>query len=234
MILSTMSSFNSFWSTRLRAERPAGPARTTGVIMSGQARAIKRAMDLMGASFLLFILMPPMAFIALLIKLTSPGPVIFRQGRVGCHGTLFTAYKFRTMRVGAELEVEQLKHLNEATAPLFKMRDDPRLTYVGRLLRRTSCDELPQLWNVLRGDMSLVGPRPALPIEVLHYSDWHMKRLEVSQGATGLWQVSGRSELTFEEMVALDLYYIEHWSPWLDLKILLRTIPAMLTGRGAY
>ncbi len=202
--------------------------------MSGGALALKRAMDLMIAALLLLVLLLPMMLIAALVRLTSPGPVIFRQGRVGRRGTLFTAYKFRTMKVGAELEVEKFLPLNEATAPLFKIRDDPRLTYVGRLLRRSSCDELPQLWNVLRGDMSLVGPRPALPLEVLHYSDWHMKRLEVSQGATGLWQVSGRSELTFEEMVRLDLYYIEHWSPWLDLKILLRTIPAMLTGRGAY
>ncbi len=230
-----MSSFDRFWTGKLKAGRPTRALPIAAIEeMSGGAFAVKRAMDLVIAALLLIALLLPMILIAALVRLTSPGPAIFQQERVGRRGTLFTAYKFRTMYVGAELEVEKLKPLNEAAAPLFKIRNDPRLTPVGRLLRRTSCDELPQLWNVLRGDMSLVGPRPALPIEVLHYTEWHMKRLQVSQGATGLWQVSGRSELTFEEMVQLDLYYIEHWSPWLDLKILLRTIPAMLTGRGAY
>ncbi len=238
-----MSSFNDFWFARLRVERTTGlesaaapdhVTSTTGVMMSIRAQIIKRVMDMIGASLLLLFLLLPMALIALLVKLSSPGPVIFRQCRVGRHGKLFTAYKFRTMRVGAELEVEQLRHLNEATEPLFKIRNDPRLTPVGQALRRLSFDELPQLWNVLRGDMSLVGPRPALPAELAQYEDWHKKRLEVLQGATGLWQVSGRSELTFDEMVKLDLYYIENWSPWLDLKILLQTIPTMLTARGAY
>ncbi len=204
------------------------------VMISGSAFAIKRATDLILTLLLLVLLLPLMGIIALAIKLTSPGPMLFGQCRVGRGGRLFTAYKFRTMRVGAERELERLKHLNEASGPLFKIRNDPRVTPIGKFLRRTSCDELPQLWNVLRGEMSLVGPRPAIPSEVAQYEDWHRKRLEVSPGATGLWQVSGRSELTFDEMVMLDIYYIENWSPWLDLWILLRTIPTVLTARGAY
>ncbi len=238
-----MSSSDGFWLAALPAERTKSPLRADlgdqavsgpAVTTNLRARAVKRAMDVVGAIALLLVLALPMALIAALVRLTSPGPVIFRQCRVGRHGALFVAYKFRTMYAGAELEVEQLAHLNQASEPLFKIRDDPRITPVGRVLRRLSLDELPQLWNVLRGEMSLVGPRPALPVEVLHYSDWDKKRLEVMQGATGLWQVSGRSELTFDEMIRLDLYYIEHWSPWLDLKILVKTIPAMLSARGAY
>lgn len=204
------------------------------VSISGGALAVKRAMDVIvtGALFLLALI--PMGIMALVIKFTSPGPIIFRQPRVGRAGRPFTAYKFRTMRVGAEDEVGQLAHLNEATGPLFKIRNDPRLTPFGKVLRRLSLDELPQLWNVLRGDMSLVGPRPPLPNEVDRYEDWHQKRLEVSPGMTGLWQVSGRSELSFDEMVMLDIYYIENWSPWLDLWILIKTIPSVLMARGAY
>ncbi len=202
--------------------------------MSERGLALKRAMDIVLAGLLSLLLLFPMALIALLIRITSPGPVIYCQPRIGRNGSVFTLYKFRTMKVGAEFELPELKQWNEASVPLFKLRNDPRLTWPGRALRRLSLDELPQLWNVLCGDMSLVGPRPALPNEVLSYSEWHRQRLEVCQGATGLWQVSGRSELTFDEMVALDLYYIERWSPWLDLVILLRTIPATLTGRGAF
>jgi exopolysaccharide biosynthesis polyprenyl glycosylphosphotransferase len=204
------------------------------VAISGGALALKRALDLIVGTFLCLILLPLMVLIALLIKWSSPGPAIFSQRRVGRSGTLFTAHKFRTMRVGAEEEVPGLTHLNEATGPLFKIRKDPRLTPVGRVLRRLSLDELPQLWNVLRGDMSLVGPRPPIPTEVEKYEDWHKKRLEVSPGVTGLWQVSGRSELTFDEMVMLDIYYIENWSPWLDMWILIKTIPTVLMARGAY
>ncbi|MGB8646067.1 MAG: sugar transferase [Anaerolineae bacterium] len=202
--------------------------------ISGANLALKRSMDL-GLTFIAFIvLLPLMALVALLIKLTSPGPVIFSQERVGRNEKRFTAYKFRTMRVGAEQEVEGLKHLNEADGPLFKIRNDPRLTAIGKLLRRLSFDELPQFWNVLRGDMSLVGPRPPIPAEVAQYQDWHKKRLQITPGLTGLWQVSGRSELTFDEMVMLDIYYVENWSPWLDLWILVRTVPSVLTARGAY
>lgn len=204
------------------------------VAITGGALAIKRAMDLIVTSLLLIVLLPLMTVIALVIILTSPGPAIFRQRRVGRSGTLFTAYKFRTMRLGAEEEVTRFIHLNEATGPLFKIRNDPRLTPIGKVLRRLSFDELPQLWNVLRGEMSLVGPRPPIPSEVDQYEDWHKKRLEVPPGVTGLWQVSGRSELTFEEMVMLDIYYIENWSPWLDMWILLKTIPTVMSARGAY
>jgi exopolysaccharide biosynthesis polyprenyl glycosylphosphotransferase len=202
--------------------------------ISGGALALKRALDLIVGTVLCIVLLPFMGVIALLIKWSSPGPAIFSQRRVGRSGTLFTAHKFRTMRVGAEQEVPGLTHLNEATWPLFKIRNDPRLTPVGRFLRRLSLDELPQLWNVLRGEMSLVGPRPPIPTEVEQYKDWHKKRLDVSPGVTGLWQVSGRSELTFDEMVMLDIYYIENWSPWLDMWILLKTIPTVLMARGAY
>lgn len=202
--------------------------------ISGGALSIKRITDVILSGLLFLLLSVPISIIALLIKLSSPGPVIFEQQRVGRSGKLFTAYKFRTMRLGADNEKETLLHLNEASGPLFKIRNDPRMTRVGKWLRRTSLDELPQLLNVLRGDMSLVGPRPPLPNEVAQYQEWHKRRLDVAPGVTGLWQVSGRSELTFDEMVMLDLYYIENWSPWLDLKILIKTIPAMLTARGAY
>lgn len=202
--------------------------------ISGGAFAIKRVMDVLLTALVSLFAAIFIALIALIIKLTSPGPVIFEQERVGRGGKLFTAYKFRTMRVGADDEKETLLHMNEASGPLFKIRNDPRMTSVGKWLRRTSLDELPQLWNVLRGDMSLVGPRPPLPNEVAQYEEWHKRRLDVAPGVTGLWQVSGRSELTFDEMVMLDLYYIENWSPWLDIWILMRTIPAMVTARGAY
>jgi exopolysaccharide biosynthesis polyprenyl glycosylphosphotransferase len=202
--------------------------------ISGGALSIKRVMDVLLSLLLFIVLLSLMVFIALLIKLTSPGPIIFEQRRVGRGGKVFTAYKFRTMHVGADSEQEKLAHLNEAKGPLFKIRNDPRMTRIGKWLRRTSFDELPQLWNVLRGEMSLVGPRPPLPHEVAQYEEWHKRRLDVAPGVTGLWQVSGRSELTFDEMVMLDLYYIENWSPWLDLWILAKTIPALLTARGAY
>jgi lipopolysaccharide/colanic/teichoic acid biosynthesis glycosyltransferase len=138
------------------------------------------------------------------------------------------------MYIGADDRHLQMAEHNEATGPIFKMKADPRVTTVGRFLRRTSLDELPQLWNVLRGEMSLVGPRPPMPNEVLEYKDWHTGRLEVSPGMTGLWQVSGRSDLTFDEMVMLDLFYAENWSLGLDARILLRTVPTVLLGRGAY
>lgn len=202
--------------------------------ISGGALSIKRVMDVLLSIIIFILLLIPMGIIALLIKSTSKGPVIFKQQRVGRGGKLFTAYKFRTMRVGADVELESLQHLNEASGPLFKIRNDPRMTRIGKWLRRTSFDEFPQVLNVLRGDMSLVGPRPPLPNEVAQYEEWHKRRLDVAPGVTGLWQVSGRSELTFDEMVMLDLYYIENWSPWLDLWILIKTIPALLTARGAY
>ncbi|WP_299285045.1 undecaprenyl-phosphate glucose phosphotransferase [Thermoflexus sp.] len=195
---------------------------------------IKRAMDLILATVLLILAAPLMALIALAIRLDSPGPVIFRQVRVGKDGRLFTMYKFRTMRVGAEQEQERLRALNEASGPLFKIRNDPRVTRVGRILRRLSLDELPQLVNVLKGEMSLVGPRPPVPSEVEAYKPWQRQRLSAIPGMTGLWQISGRSDLTFDEMCLLDIYYIENWSPLLDLEIMLRTIPRVIMGEGAY
>jgi len=172
--------------------------------------------------------------IAIAIKLDSPGPIMFTQERVGTNGRRFTMYKFRTMVVNAEQIKAELSQQNEADGPIFKIRHDPRHTRVGRLLRRTSLDELPQLWNILRGEMSWVGPRPATPSEVSQYAPWHLRRLEAKPGLTGLWQVSGRSDTTFEEMVRLDIYYVEHWSLLMDLRIVLQTIPTVLLGRGAY
>jgi exopolysaccharide biosynthesis polyprenyl glycosylphosphotransferase len=198
------------------------------------AHVVKRAVDLFVALLGLTLGAPLVGLIALAIRLDSPGSVFFHQTRVGADGRLFEIYKFRSMREGAEGEVGDLSEWNEADGPLFKIRDDPRLTRVGRFLRRTSLDELPQLWNVLRGEMSIVGPRPALPGEVSDYKEWHKKRLQVRPGMTGMWQVSGRSLLSFDEGVLLDIYYIENWSLWLDFKIMMRTAPQVVFGNGAY
>ncbi len=195
---------------------------------------VKRIMDLALSSLGLVLALPIMGVLALAIKLDSPGPVLFVQTRVGRNGHFFKAYKFRSMIPEAERLKPQLEALNEADGPIFKIKDDPRLTRVGRFLRRTSLDELPQIFNVLKGEMSLVGPRPALPEEVEQYEPWHRKRLQALPGMTGLWQVSGRSNLSFDEMVMLDIYYVENWSPALDISILLRTIPKVIIGEGAY
>ena len=214
-----------------------GGIPTVGVrdisISTGE-RLFKRTIDVVISLTGLVLLLPLFLLIALLVRLDSRGPVFFTQIRVSKGEKLFACYKFRSMREGAEAEQEKLLTLNEADGPLFKMRDDPRITRVGRILRRLSLDELPQLFNVLMGHMSMVGPRPATPAEVQRYQPWHKGRLEIAPGITGLWQVSGRSELSFDEMVLLDLYYIENWSPLLDLQILLRTVPKALTGEGAY
>jgi lipopolysaccharide/colanic/teichoic acid biosynthesis glycosyltransferase len=186
------------------------------------------------AAITLLLAIPLRAFIALVIKLDSPGPVLFPQERVGKNGRRFTIYKFRSMVEGAEGQKAALEVLNEADGPLFKIKDDPRRTRLGKGLRKWSLDELPQLYNILRGDMSLVGPRPPIPTEVAQYKEWHKRRLEVSPGLTGLWQVSGRSGLTFDEMALLDIYYIENWSLGLDAKILIQTVPKVLFGQGAY
>jgi lipopolysaccharide/colanic/teichoic acid biosynthesis glycosyltransferase len=170
----------------------------------------------------------------LLIRLDSPGPVIFRQTRIGRNGRPFEFLKFRTMVLNAEELKEQLMAQNERQGIAFKMKRDPRMTRVGRWLRKTSLDELPQFWNVLRGEMSLVGPRPAVPEEVSQYEPWQRRRLEVMPGITGLWQATGRSNTTFDEMVRLDIYYAEHWSVALDIRIMLLTIPAIVSGLGAY
>lgn len=204
------------------------------VTISRGALVMKRALDILGAAIGFLLTLPLMAMIALAIRLDSPGPILFSQDRVGLGGRTFRMHKFRSMHTGADADREALEELNEADGPLFKIRDDPRLTRVGRLLRRTSLDELPQLFNVLHGDMSLVGPRPPLPSEVEQYQEWHRRRLEAPPGMTGLAQVSGRSHLTFDETVLLDVYYIENWSPWLDLKIIIRTFPKVIGGEGAY
>lgn len=195
---------------------------------------VKRAIDVVFSAVVLLVLSPLLALIALSIKLDSPGPVLIAQKRVGRGGRPFQFYKFRSMRQNADKEIQALQDQNEAQGPIFKMRNDPRCTRVGKILRRTSLDEVPQFYNVLKGDMSLVGPRPPFPHEVEQYEDWHRRRLEVSPGLTGLWQVSGRSNLTFDEMALLDIWYIENWSLSLDLKLLLRTVPAVLFGTGAY
>ncbi len=197
-------------------------------------RVVKRGMDLVLAGAGIVLLSPLLAVLAIAIKLDSPGPVVFKQPRLGRDSEPFVCWKFRSMVVNAEARLAELQAQNEATGPLFKMKNDPRRTRVGQFLRRTSLDELPQLWNVLRGEMSLVGPRPPIPSEVAIYEPWHMRRLEVRPGLTGLWQVSGRSDLTFDEMVLLDVYYVENWSPLLDVRILLKTLPSVVLGSGAY
>jgi exopolysaccharide biosynthesis polyprenyl glycosylphosphotransferase len=193
----------------------------------------KRGIDVAVAAAGLLVTLPIQAIAAVLIKLTSSGPVFFRQVRCGLNGRHFTLLKFRTMSAGAEERLNEVSHLNEMSPPVFKVSKDPRLTSVGRLLRRLSIDELPQLWNVILGDMSLVGPRPPLPEEVARYEPWQRRRLSMKPGLTCLWQVSGRNNLDFDRWMALDLKYIDTWSPMLDLKILLKTVPAVLSGRGA-
>ncbi len=196
---------------------------------------IKRGLDMVLAALLLGLSAIPLLVLAVAIKLDDPrGPIFFGQTRVGRGGRPFTAWKLRSMRRDADELLEHLLDQNEAEGPIFKMRDDPRCTHVGRFLRRWSLDELPQFWNVLVGEMSLVGPRPATPREVAQYEEWQRQRLETLPGITGLWQVSGRSRLGFSEQVMMDITYIENWSLGLDLRILLRTIPAVLSGRGAF
>ncbi len=195
--------------------------------------AAKRAIDLVLALVLFVVTLPLQLLAALAILVFSGAPVFFRQVRCGLNGRHFTLVKFRTMESGAEGRLAEISHLNEMTGPVFKAKRDPRLTAAGKLLRRLSIDELPQLWNVIVGDMSLVGPRPPLPDEVSRYEPWQRRRLSMKPGLTCLWQVSGRSELDFDRWMALDLKYIDTWSPLLDLKILLKTVPAVLSGRGA-
>ncbi len=195
------------------------------------ALAAKTALDVVGAAIGLVVLSPLLGVIALAVLVRDGRPILFRQQRVGLHGRPFGLLKFRTMGIDAEERLAELEAENEIAGPAFKLTNDPRVTRTGRWLRRTSLDELPQLLNVLRGEMSLVGPRPPLPREVAGYTIWHRRRLSMKPGITGLWQVSARREETFDRWVELDLDYIERWSFWLDLKILLRTIPAMLQGR---
>jgi exopolysaccharide biosynthesis polyprenyl glycosylphosphotransferase len=202
--------------------------------IAGRNLVIKRTMDIVLSLAVLTLGSVLMIPIAIAIKLDSEGPILFRQERVGRNGRRFVCYKFRTMVRDAESMRDELLKMSTVDPRLIKNPNDPRRTRVGKVLRKFSLDELPQFINVLLGEMSIVGPRPPVPSEVAEYDEWHRGRLLVTPGLTGLWQVSGRSNLTFDEMVRLDLYYAEHWAPWLDIKIILRTIPAIVTARGAY
>ncbi len=193
---------------------------------------VKRAIDIFASALLMVVLAPVFALLALIIKLDSRGSVFFRQQRVGLHGRQFSVLKFRTMCRDAELQLDDLRDLNVIHGQAFKIEGDPRITRVGRFLRRSSLDELPQLTNVLRGEMSLVGPRPPLPCEVDQYDIWHRRRLSMKPGMTGLWQVGARREPEFDRWVEADLRYIDSWSLWLDFRILVRTVPAILSGQG--
>ncbi len=197
------------------------------------AMVLKRMIDVAFSSLFLLGFSWLYAGIALAIRLTSPGPILFRQTRVGMNGRKFTFYKFRSMVIDADAQKAKLQHLNEMDGPVFKIRNDPRVTSVGRFLRKFSLDEFPQMWNVLRGDMSLVGPRPPVPAEVEKYESWARRRLSVRPGLTCLWQVSGRNTVNFQQWMELDLQYIDNWTLGLDLKILVKTVPAVLGGRGA-
>lgn len=201
---------------------------------SGWRSHAKRCFDVAMASVVLLLTAPILAVCAIAIKIDSPGPVIFKQERVGRNGRRFKVLKLRTMVVDAETQLASIAHLNEADGPLFKVRNDPRITRVGRFLRKTSLDELPQLVNVLRNEMSMVGPRPALPREVLEWDEELRNRLRVQPGITGMWQVNGRSDTTFEDYQRLDLYYVDNWSLVTDLLIVLKTVPAVLFSRGAH
>lgn len=202
--------------------------------MSRAEQVLKRALDV---ALVLIVSVPALflgAVIAIAIRLESAGPIFYTAERVGKNGRRFDMIKFRSMIVNADGQKAALREMNEASGPIFKIRNDPRLTEVGRIIRRLSLDELPQLWHVLKGEMSLVGPRPPLPDEVAEYQPWHLRRLEVKGGLTGLWQVSGRSDLTFDEQCLLDIYYIENWSLALDIRLILQTLPYLLSARGAY
>jgi len=194
----------------------------------------KRVLDIVGSIFLLLLLAPVLLVIAILVLVTSPGGMIYRQKRVGKGGRLFDFYKFRSMYKDADKRLESLMGANEKEGPIFKIKDDPRITPIGKFLRKYSLDELPQLFNVLKGDMSLVGPRPPIPREVEQYNDSAFRRLSVPPGITCLWQICGRSDTTFDEWMALDALYVQQMSFWLDLKILMKTPTAVIRGDGAY
>ena len=194
----------------------------------------KRIFDLVVSLAGLVLLIPIIPVIAVMIKLDTPGPVFFKQDRVGKDRRPFKFYKFRSMRQGADLQKKEMEALNEQDGPIFKVRTDPRITSVGRFLRRSSLDEIPQIFNVVRGNMSIVGPRPPLPSEVENYQPWHLRRLEVTPGITCFWQISGRSQLSFNEWMRLDMEYIKHRSFKTDLTIFLKTIPAVIARKGAY
>jgi exopolysaccharide biosynthesis polyprenyl glycosylphosphotransferase len=221
---------------KARAEHVGEQAVTTITTggMEGLARAIKRSLDVLAACVALILFSPLFLMVPLLIKATSSGPVFFIQDRVGLNKRLFRLYKFRTMVIDAEQKINDIEHLNEVKGPAFKIKDDPRTTSIGKFLRKASIDELPQLINVVKGDMSLVGPRP-LPVRDYNGfdEDWHRRRFSVRPGITCTWQCNGRSNVSFENWMKLDMEYIDHWSLWLDFKILIQTIPAVLKGSGA-
>lgn len=209
-------------------------------------RFTKRLFDIVASLLVVVAGFPFFLAVSLLIKLTSRGPVLYSQQRVGENGRVFTLFKFRTMRTGSDDSIHREftrsfiegrmpnSSLDEKSPSIYKLTNDPRITPIGNFLRKTSLDELPQFINILKGEMTIVGPRPPLQYELEYYEEWHKLRLKVKPGLTGLWQVSGRSSVPFNEMVKLDLYYIEHWTLLLDLKIMLRTIPVMLFGSGGY
>ena len=203
-------------------------------VLAGTDWVVKKAFDLVVSAIVVLVGLPFWVLIALAIRLDSRGPVLYRDRRVGVGEREFGMLKFRTMVEGAAELQDELEDQNEAGGALFKIREDPRLTRVGRVLRRLSLDELPQVLNVLGGEMSLVGPRPLPVRDYERLEGWHRKRYNVLPGITGLWQISGRSSLTFDDLVRLDFYYIENWSIWLDISILVKTIPAVIAGRGAY
>jgi exopolysaccharide biosynthesis polyprenyl glycosylphosphotransferase len=196
-------------------------------------RSLKRLFDIFASAAALVVLSPFLVAVAVIIKLTSKGPVFFKQKRVGLHGRPFHMFKFRSMIANAEELKEKLRAQNEQSGPVFKIRNDPRITPIGRFIRKYSIDELPQLINVLRGDMSIVGPRPPVPQEVAQYEGWQRRRLSVRPGLTCIWQVSGRNQISFKEWMYLDMRYIDHWSLTEDLSLILQTFPVVLTGRGA-
>lgn len=203
------------------------------VAIEGFARVLKRTEDIVLCSIALAITLPLWCLIGFLIKRESPGPAIFNQLRVGKNGRTFLMHKFRSMHLDAEERLDELMDKNEADGLIFKIKEDPRCTTIGKFIRRTNLDEIPQFWNVIKGEMSLVGPRAPLPEEVEHYETKQRRRLSVKPGITGLWQVSGRNDIDFHKWMELDLQYIDNWSFWLDIRIMLMTIPAVFTGRGA-
>jgi exopolysaccharide biosynthesis polyprenyl glycosylphosphotransferase len=195
---------------------------------------LKRALDIILSSLAIVILLPAFLLIGFLIKITSPGPIFFSQERCTTNGRRFTMYKFRTMVNDAEARQVYIAGFNEVDGPVFKIHNDPRITKIGKILRRTSLDEIPQFFNVLKGEMSLVGPRPPIPKEVKNYQPWQRRRLSMKPGLTCIWQVSGRSNIGFDEWMKMDLQYIDEWSLALDIKLLLKTIPELFNGKGAY
>jgi exopolysaccharide biosynthesis polyprenyl glycosylphosphotransferase len=231
---------NESYSSSDRPDRIFCPDEEAKHFKSKHNAAVKRAIDVVGSVTALVVLSPFLLIIAAAIKVTSPGPFLFKQTRLGHMGKEFTFLKFRSMYVGSDSAIhrEYVHNLIDRKVQnsngIYKIQKDPRVTAIGRFLRKSSLDELPQFINVLRGEMSLVGPRPAIRYEVEHYSPWHLRRLEVKPGITGEWQINGRSRTTFDDMIRMDLNYIHNQSVWLDLKILLKTPSAILRGTGAY